>query len=245
MLRFDLKARLATQTGNGLSERIAAVLQGCIEEGAFPVGKRLPPERELADVMEVSRTSVRSAIQQLKTQGLISAVQGGGTRVADHLPLSGQALARYAAHHGEDLDTLIDLRFTLDCWAARRAVKTISTKQIERMQRALGAMLDESSPRSQLMQATNDFRTAWCEAAGSPMFHFVDKALAETLIHLTGIAFQERQRLPETRLLLDAAKAFCKAMENRDELAAIQALELHRQGLKGYRHLAPHDKELR
>lgn len=238
MLRFDLKARLADQSGTGLSERIAAVIQGCIEEGAFPIGKRLPPERELAEAMGVSRTSLRTAIQQLKTQGLISAVQGGGTRVADHLSISGQALARFAAHHGEDLNTLIDLRFTLDCWAARRAVVAITPAQIARMRRALTAMLDPSLERTQLMQATRDYRDAWCEAVASPMFHFVDRALAETLIHLTGVANLERQQLPETALLLQAASAFCQAMEDRDEGAALAALELHRTAMMGHDKLA-------
>jgi DNA-binding FadR family transcriptional regulator len=238
MLRFNLRARLADQTGHGLSERIAAVIQGCIEDGAFPIGKRLPPERELAEAMGVSRSSLRTAIHQLKTQGLISAVQGGGTRVADHLPISGQALARYASHHGEDMDTLVDLRYTLDCWAAKRAVQAITPEQLERMRRALGVMRDPTVERPQLMQATADFRAAWCEAAGSPMFQFVDRALAETVIHLSGIAQMERQSLPETNMLLEAAQAFCQAMSDRDEAAALKALELHRQGMLGHRKLA-------
>ncbi len=234
MLRFDLKARLADEPGTGLSERIAFVIQGCIEEGAFPIGKRLPPERELAEAMGVSRTSLRSAIQQLKTQGLISAVQGGGTRVADHLPISGQALARYAEHHGEDLGTLIDLRFTLDSWAAKRAVKAITPAQLERMHRALMVMGDQGASGAQQMQATRDFRDAWCEAVGSPMFHFVNRALAETLLHLTGVASLERQSRPEAGLQHEAATAFCRALEARDEAAALAALELHKRGMLNY-----------
>lgn len=236
MLRFDLKARLADDTTpGGLSERIASVIQGCIEEGEFSVGKRLPAERELAEIMEVSRTSVRAAIQKLKTQGLISAVQGGGTRVADHLPLAGEALARYAASHGESLERLIDMRFALDCWAARQAVQTITSSQLARMHRALQVMQDLEAPRSQVMQAVADFRAAWSEAVGSPIFAFVDRSIADTLIHLTGVAAQEKRLVfPETRLLIKAARDFHDALSERDSEAAIAALELHRQAMLGY-----------
>ncbi len=240
MLRFDLKSRLeADATTGGLSERIASVIQGCIEEGEFPVGKRLPPERELAEVMGVSRTSVRSAIQKLKTQGLVSAIQGGGTRVADHLPLAGEALARYAASHGEDLDALIDMRFTLDCWAARRAAKTITDAQLDRMERALVVMQDLDAERTQVLRAVQDYRSAWGEAVGSPIFAFVDRSIADTLTHLTGVALQQkRQVFPETRLLIQAAVDFHAALAARDPEAAVTALELHKRAMLSYPQLA-------
>lgn len=236
MLRFDLKARLEKDaTQGGLSERIASVIQGCIEEGAFAVGKRLPAERELAEVMGVSRTSVRGAIQRLKTQGLISAVQGGGTRVADHLPLAGEALARYAASHGENLERLIDMRFTLDCWAVRQAVQSIDSSQLARMRRALQVMADIDAPRGQVMQAVQDYRAAWCEAVGSPLFAFVDRSIADTLSYLTGVAQQEKRRvLPETRLMIQAAHDFYQALSDRDAKAAIAALEQHRKAMLAY-----------
>lgn len=240
MLRFDLKARLAGDTTEGgLSERIASVVQGCIEEGEFPVGKRLPAERELAEAMGVSRTSVRAAIQKLKTQGLISSVQGGGTRVADHLPLAGEALARYAASHGEDLDALIDMRFTLDCWAAKTAIASITPAQLARMERALQVMQDLEASRGQVMQAVTDYRAAWCEAVGSPIFTFIDRSIADTLTHLTGVAAQQKRLVfPETRLLIQAAIDFHAALSDGDLEAAIAALELHRRGMLGYPKLA-------
>lgn len=51
--------------------------------GAVPIGGLLPPERELAGELGVSRATLREAMRRLDTLGLIVAQQGSGTRVRD------------------------------------------------------------------------------------------------------------------------------------------------------------------
>ena len=75
-LRFQQIAR------ESVSDRVAQELLKLIGSGRLAPGERLPGERQLAEMMNVSRVSIRSALQQLKAQGLVTSVQGGGTRVA-------------------------------------------------------------------------------------------------------------------------------------------------------------------
>ncbi|MBE6031373.1 MAG: FadR family transcriptional regulator [Clostridiales bacterium] len=49
------------------------------------VGDKLPPERELAELYQVSRTSVREALKSLEAQGLLEIRQGDGNYIANHL----------------------------------------------------------------------------------------------------------------------------------------------------------------
>lgn len=51
--------------------------------GALPAGERLPPERELATLLRVDRTSLRIAMQQLARMGVVKVTQGSGVRVLD------------------------------------------------------------------------------------------------------------------------------------------------------------------
>lgn len=53
-----------------------------IQSGEWPAGSAIPPERELARVLGVSRLTVRQAIQNLVQEGLVSRRQGAGTFVA-------------------------------------------------------------------------------------------------------------------------------------------------------------------
>src|SRR3954468_19943233 len=63
-------------------EQIAERLAGDIRSGALAPGERLPSERELARVLEVSRASVREAIGALQVEGVVETRPGGGGRGA-------------------------------------------------------------------------------------------------------------------------------------------------------------------
>lgn len=68
-----------------LSDVILARLEDMIVSGSLQAGEKLLPERELAKQFEVSRPSLREAIQKLETKGLVIRKQGGGTFVCENI----------------------------------------------------------------------------------------------------------------------------------------------------------------
>lgn len=68
-----------------LSDVIEQQLEFLILEGTLRPGEKLPPERELAKQFDVSRPSLREAIQRLEAKGLLLRRQGGGTFVQSTL----------------------------------------------------------------------------------------------------------------------------------------------------------------
>ena len=68
-----------------ISDVIMERLEQMILEGSLKPGQKLPPERELALQFEVSRPSLREAIQKLEAKGLLMRRQGGGTYVKEQL----------------------------------------------------------------------------------------------------------------------------------------------------------------
>src|SRR5512141_52 len=66
-----------------LYNQIAASLLDQIETGKLAPGSRLPPERELSEMLGVNRMTLRQALQLLESQGLLIRRQGDGTYVAD------------------------------------------------------------------------------------------------------------------------------------------------------------------
>lgn len=69
-----------------LPERIAARLVSLIAERQLRPGDRLPPERDLAAAMQVSRPSLREALRALATLNIVEIRQGSGTYVASPKP---------------------------------------------------------------------------------------------------------------------------------------------------------------
>ena len=110
-----------------LSDRIADRLLARIASGEWPVGTQLPGERTLADSMGVSRVSVRAALQALKTQGFLDAVQGGGTRVVATDAALDSGLAALVRVSRDNLFDLAEIRGILETWAAEQSPLTSRT----------------------------------------------------------------------------------------------------------------------
>ncbi len=79
--RFGPVDRLIS--GVPLYIQIAESLFGRIESGELPPGRRLPPERELSQMLGVNRMTLRQALHSLEVQGFLFRRQGDGTYVAD------------------------------------------------------------------------------------------------------------------------------------------------------------------
>jgi DNA-binding FadR family transcriptional regulator len=114
--------------GNAFEDTVGRLLQ-TIRLGVFAPGQSLPPERELAARLQVSRDTVRDAIKSLADAGYLVSRRGryGGTFLADELPTPG------AEHDGAqgitraELDDALLLREILEVGAARMAAaRTLS-----------------------------------------------------------------------------------------------------------------------
>lgn len=69
--------------GDGpLQRKLATAIREAIKAGALPPGRRLPSQRQLADLLMVSRTTVVAAYTMLQEQGLLDSRPGSGTRVS-------------------------------------------------------------------------------------------------------------------------------------------------------------------
>nr|WP_163501478.1 FCD domain-containing protein [Halomonas socia] len=116
------------------------LLTGLLREGDV-----LPSERELAQLFEVSRETVRGALAQLTAFGLISVSHGSKTRIcADE-----RALARFGetrkggSKAGEienfDVDCVFESRIVVEAAIARRAALRIDAEGIQKLERMLEA----------------------------------------------------------------------------------------------------------
>ena len=79
----DLLGRWPTADGP-LYRLLAARIARLADTGELPAGLRLPPERDLAGVLSVSRNTVAAAYQLLRDEGMAESRQGAGTRIVPH-----------------------------------------------------------------------------------------------------------------------------------------------------------------
>ena len=72
---------------NRIADQVAELLAQRLANGYWPVGSRLTAERQLAEELQVSRSSLREVLQQLISKGLLESRVGGGTYVMSTKPI--------------------------------------------------------------------------------------------------------------------------------------------------------------
>jgi GntR family transcriptional regulator, transcriptional repressor for pyruvate dehydrogenase complex len=114
-------------------ERIAERIVTAIALGEFVPEQRLPTERELATMLEVSRTTVREALQRLQASGYVTTRRGrgGGTFVrTDRGPDADGMIARTLMPAWADLTDLLDFRRLVEQLIARTAAERRDERDI-------------------------------------------------------------------------------------------------------------------
>ncbi|WP_369310451.1 pyruvate dehydrogenase complex transcriptional repressor PdhR [Providencia rettgeri] len=120
-----------------LSDVIEQRLEHLIFEGTLRPGEKLPPERELAKQFDVSRPSVREAIQTLEAKGLLSRRQGGGTFVQKQMWQSfSDPLALLLEGNPESQFDLLETRHALEGIAAYYAALRGTEEDLERIRQS-------------------------------------------------------------------------------------------------------------
>jgi GntR family transcriptional regulator, transcriptional repressor for pyruvate dehydrogenase complex len=132
-LATTVKPEFETIRRNRVYEEVARQIQHLILEKLRP-GDKLPAERELAEMLGVSRSSIRDAMQSLKLMGLVEPRQGAGTVVrevsADTLV---NPLSNVIAHKRQLVGELLDFRMMLEPPLAARAATHASPEEISEM----------------------------------------------------------------------------------------------------------------
>ncbi|MBD8163851.1 FadR/GntR family transcriptional regulator [Erwinia persicina] len=113
-----------------LYRQISNLLIGCIKKGQFPAGAILPPERELAKQLGVSRSSIREALIALEITGWVEIRTGNGVYVMDPLPQTEAA----PAEEEFSLKALIQARQVYEAMTAELAARNGSDDQRAELQ---------------------------------------------------------------------------------------------------------------
>lgn len=141
-------------------------LGSAIRLGLLAPGDKLPPERELATRMRISRSTLRQALTALVQSGHLVSLRGrsGGTFVAEQPPP--------AAHAGEPLDQgaweVLDYRVAIECGATQLAAERGGKAQFERLEGLVEKMGTAGEDFEEYRRADVRFHIGIAEAAQSP-----------------------------------------------------------------------------
>ncbi len=158
-----------------LSDVIVKELEKMILEGSLKPGQKLPPERELAVQFEVSRPSLREAIQKLEAKGVLTRRQGGGTYVKQQLWNSlSDPLVELLANNPESQYDLLEFRHATEGMMAFYAAERGTDADHAQMRRKVDAIKQVQGNTEEEAKAIVEFYCAVAEASHNvAMLHLV------------------------------------------------------------------------
>jgi GntR family transcriptional regulator, transcriptional repressor for pyruvate dehydrogenase complex len=136
-----------------------------IRLGLLPPGSRLPPERDLAERLRISRSTLRQAITTLVQSGHLLSVRGraGGTFVAEQPPLGRIAAG---AVLNEEARAVLDYRVAVETGATVLAAERAGDNDFERLAE-LTERMDAADGFDEYRRADVHFHIGLAEASGS------------------------------------------------------------------------------
>ena len=141
-----------------------------IRLGLLPPGTRLPPERELADELRISRSTLRQALTTLTQSGHLVPVRGrsGGTFVAERPPLAEQERdGREREPLGAGAWAVLDYRVAIETGATILAAERAGAEPLERLDHLVREMSD-AGDFEDYRRADIRFHIGIAETADSP-----------------------------------------------------------------------------
>ncbi len=154
-----------------LSEKIAARLLSLIKERQLHSGEKLPPERDLAGMLQVSRSSLREALRALAIIGAVETRQGNGTYVTSLEPeLLVDHLEYVVSLNDSTFAHLFEARKALELGIVTMAAQKITDAELAVMEVCLKRSEKTDEGYQAFLQADLDFHELIAQAAHNPIF---------------------------------------------------------------------------
>lgn len=189
--------------------QVARALRSAITELRIKPGELLI-ERELCDLTGASRPSVREALRQLESEGLVTSVTGKGTVVSTIGP--GEARELY------------QVRAVMEGLAGRLFAANAAPAEREALETAVNRFEAEMSEPEQLLAIKNDFYTILFDGAGNPLAAQMSLSLRRRASQLRAMSLTAGGRPEQT---LRELRAILAAIEERDADRAEQLCRDH------------------
>jgi len=161
-------------------EVIVQQIKGQIKKGILKPGEKLPSERKLADLLGVSRASVREAIQALAFSGYLEVIQGKGTYILEISNKYDEIIKFFSEFSNYSLDYLMEARIMFEGEFARLAALNASKEEIDLIERIFNEIAS-SKDLNIFFVKDLEFHLTIAKATHNPIMNGLMKIMGEML----------------------------------------------------------------
>jgi len=219
-----LKSDFEVIRRNKVYEEVARQIERLILKKLRP-GDKLPSERELAELLGVSRSSIRDAIRSLELVGLVEPRQGAGTVVREVSAASFiNPLSNALVHKRQLVSELLDFRKMLEPPLAARAATHASAEEMAEMEEILERQSEKLGQGEAAMEEDSEFHYSVAMASENSVVLKVLDVLMDLLRDTRERSLQVEGRPQKS---LAGHRRILAAIKKRDAEAAKAAMRRH------------------
>lgn len=209
------------------AEEVADRLREMIHSGELSSGDRLPPERDLAKSLGVSRPTLRAGIRSLSAVGILQSRQGAGTFVAtaeESPTMDSSSLRMLSALHGFTSDEMFEARLALEMSIAGLAASRATSEQMTLLAEEIAGMYASLTNPEQYLIHDMRFHQTVAAASGN-------RILTSLMNMIAAILYDSRSKtVKHARDLKESAEQhhnIYRAMRDRDVEGSRRAMHDH------------------
>ncbi|MBF0574110.1 MAG: FadR family transcriptional regulator [Desulfamplus sp.] len=211
-----------------ISDQVFDQIRELIYRGKLKPGEKLMPERELADAMKVSRTTIRDAIQRLVAMGLVAQKQGQGTFVKSYDFDEQSPLAKAMQTQDASIQDLLEVRMGLECNAAALAAMRSDEQDINAMEHSIEEMKKEINSGRLGTEADTSFHMAIAYATKNPLHILIMRNFYDYLFYgikenLAGLY----ENMDNIDIIIGQHHSIVNSIKSRDSYQSYTSMKKH------------------
>jgi GntR family transcriptional repressor for pyruvate dehydrogenase complex len=224
---MSLKSRINDKSSghSQLTMQVVAHVRALIASGDLGPGDRLPPERELARELKISRSSLRAGIGFLSAMGVLKSRHGAGTFVSSGPPaLDSSSLTVLGVLHGFLPWQMFEARLVLEASVASLAAERASDEQIAELAEEVAEMYASMPDPHEYLIHDVRFHRNIARASGNPILAALMETITANLYDGRSPTVQNAQDLKESA---EMHREIYRAIRSHNPPQAKLAMEQH------------------
>lgn len=209
-------------------EKVIEYIKSEILHGDLKQGQKLPPERELAEQLGVSRNSVREALRTLDVIGIITSTQGAGNCVSCNFEKSlVEAMSMMFLMQKTDYVQLSELRRGLEEQAIMLAADKITAEQIHQLEELVKRLsLNENETVNAILDKKLHYTIA--QASGNELIISILQALSDVMdLFISDLRKKILYKDRDGNRLQSIHERMVACLKNGDKQGAHEAMSSH------------------
>ncbi len=213
-------------------EEVIEQIQRNILDGDLKKGDRLPSERELSEVMNISRTSIREALRVLESMGVVESIHGEGNFICTNTEKSLlQPLSMMFKLNNGQYQDIFELRKVLEVENAKLAALRATDMDCRELLTIVEEMEKESNGENR-----NEILVSLDKKFHNKVASMSKNCLIESLFNTASMLFEQFiedarseiiQKDMADKFLLSQHHAICHGIIKKDEKEALRAMDEH------------------